>query len=214
MLTVDITGSFGTYPKVVQSAMRTFQDKAEARPDSFIRYDYPQLLDESRACMSKYLNVDIDTVSFVPNATTGINTVLRALTFAPKEKILIFSTIYGACEKTVQYIVETTPADMVKIEYTYPVEDEWLVGEFERVVKKERESGYEVKIAIFDTVVSLPGVRMPFERLTEKCKELGVLSCVDGAHGIGHIQLNLDQLDPDFFVSNCHKVWSISSLVA
>ncbi|KAF2435471.1 PLP-dependent transferase [Tothia fuscella] len=198
-------GSFGTYPRVVQSAMRSFQDKAEARPDRFIRYEYPVLLDESRAAMAKFLNVDVSTVAFVPNATTGVNTVLRNLAFAPKEKILYFATIYGACEKTVEYIVETTPAEAVKIQYTYPVEDDWLISEFERVVKAEEKAGNRVKVAIFDTVVSFPGVRMPFERLTQACKDLGVMSLIDGAHGVGHLELDLGKLDCDFFVSNCHK---------
>lgn len=83
--------------------------------------------------------------------------------------------------------------------------DDWLVKEFKRVVKQAQEAGHNVKVAIFDTVVSMPGLRMPFEQLTSACKELGVLSCVDGAHGVGHIDLDLEKLDCDFFVSNCHK---------
>jgi selenocysteine lyase/cysteine desulfurase len=185
--------------------MRSFQDQVEARPDKFIRYEYPTLLDESRGAMAKLLNVDIDTLTFVPNATTGINTVLRNLVFRPKDKIIYFATIYGACEKTVSYIVETTPVEAVKIQYTYPVSDDWLVDEFRKVVTEEQSAGNNIVIAIFDTVVSLPGVRMPFERLTEACRELGVLSCVDGAHSVGHISLDLGKLDCDFFVSNCHK---------
>jgi selenocysteine lyase/cysteine desulfurase len=205
LIKLIIVGSFGTYPRVVRDIFRLFQDQAEARPDQFIRYDYPKALDKSRAAMAKFLNVPVETVAFVPNASTGINTVMRNLVFNPKDKIVYFATIYGACGKTVSYITETTLAEAIKIEYTYPVSDDWLVDEFKRVVRQEHEAGNTVKVAIIDSVVSQPGVRVPFERLTAACKELGVLSCIDGAHGVGHVNLDLGKLDCDFFVSNCHK---------
>lgn len=199
------TGSFGTYPRPIQSKLRGFQDLAEARPDSFIRYDSKILLDDARAAIAKLLNVETDTCVFVPNATTGINLVLRNLVFAPGDVIVYFDTIYGACERSVTYITETTHAEAVKVKYTYPVSDVWLVNEFKRVIKEQQAQGKNVRVAIFDTVVSLPGLRMPFEMLTDACRELEVMSCVDGAHGVGHIKLDLAKLDPDFFVSNCHK---------
>lgn len=202
---IDTSGSFGTYPRVVQTQLRSFQDAAEARPDRFIRWDFKVLLDESRAAVAKLLNVETDTCVFVSNATTGVNTVLRNLVYKPGDIIVYFDTIYGACERSVSYITETTAAEAVKVQYTYPVSDTWLVREFKRVVKAEQAKGNNVRVAIFDTVVSLPGLRMPFEQLTEACRGLGVLSCVDGAHGVGHIELDLEKLDPDFFVSNCHK---------
>ena len=163
------------------------------------------LLDESRAAIANLLNVPTDTCVFVPNATTGVNLVLRNLVYEPGDVIMYFDTIYGACERSVTYITETTHAEAVKVNYTYPVSDAWLVGEFKRVVNELQASGKIVRIAIFDTVVSLPGLRMPFEKLTEASRELGVMSCVDGAHGVGHVELDLSKLDPDFFVSNCHK---------
>ena len=102
-------------------------------------------------------------------------------------------------------MTETTSAEARKIHYTYPVSDDYLCSAFETAVKELKANGKAPKVAVFDTVVSLPGVRMPFERLTKLCKRHGVLSCIDGAHGVGHIPLNLAELDPDFFVSNCHK---------
>lgn len=116
-----------------------------------------------------------------------------------------FATIYGACEKTVDYITETTQAESRKIEYTYPVEDAFLVESLKRVVEEEKSKGNRVKIAIFDLIVSMPGVMFPYRELTAACKELGVLSLVDAAHGVGQVDVNLEKLDPDFWVSNCHK---------
>ena len=59
---------------------------------------------------------------------------------------------------------------------------------------------------LIDTVLTFPGARMPWEALVQACKDMGILSLIDGAHGIGHIDLShLGEVGPDFFVSNCHK---------
>lgn len=205
-------GSFGTYPSAIRALMHHFQDRAEAQPDRFIRYDYPRQLDVSRQAMATFLNVPVDTVVFLPNSTTGINTVLRSLRFGKGDRIVYFSTIYGACEKTIEYVAETTEAEGVKVEYTYPVSDGEMVARFESVLERERMAGHTVRVALFDTVASMPGVRMPFERLIEVCRREGVLSLMDGAHGVGQLLLDLGKLRPDFFVSNCHKYVSLSRL--
>ncbi|KAK3661161.1 hypothetical protein LTR56_000284 [Elasticomyces elasticus] len=198
-------GSFGTYPKLLRSLVNHYQDEAEARPDRFIRYDYPSLLDKSRDAVAKYINAPTSTIVLIPNATTGLNTVLQNLVFQPGDAIIYFATIYGACEKTVDFITETTPAESHKVDYEFPISDQDLLGRFEDAIRSLKNKGKHVKLAIFDTIVSLPGVRMPFERLTALCKEHSILSCIDGAHGIGHIPLDLTDLDPDFFFSNAHK---------
>lgn len=194
-------GSFGSFPRPVHDTLRLYQDLLEANPDKFLRYDFPRLLDESRAAVAALVNVDPDNLVLVPNATGGINTVLRNLEYKPGEKIAYFSTIYGACEKTIDHITRTTPAQSIKIDLVYPISDEELLNEFRTVL----ETYPRIKVAVFDTVSSLPGARMPFEKLAELCREAGVLSLIDGAHGIGHLPLDLGKLDADFFVSNCHK---------
>jgi selenocysteine lyase/cysteine desulfurase len=144
----------------------------------------------------------------VPNATTAINTVLRNLAFEKGHVIIYFETIYGACEKTVTYITETTPAESYRISYTYPISDALLVQKLADAIQHIRGQGKHPRIAIFDTVVSMPGVRMPYEALVRLCKNQQVMSFVDAAHGLGMLSsadLNLAKLQPDFFASNCHK---------
>ena len=198
-------GSFGTYPKSVRDEFRKWQDLSEAKPDTFIRYDYPKLLDSACTAIASFLDVPAQEVVLMQNATTGVNTVLRSLIFEERDVILHLSTAYGACAKTIDYICETTPAQSFNVKVEYPIGDDNLVVKFVEGLEAVKVDGKRVKVALFDTISSLPGVRVPWERLVEICRERGILSLVDGAHSVGHIELNLGRVQPDFFVSNCHK---------
>lgn len=198
-------GSFGTYPVAVQTALRHFQSQVEARPDPFIRHIQPQLIDEARRAVASLLNVPTNECVFVKNASTGVNTVLRNLVFKQGDVLVYFDTVYGAVEKTLVSLTETTPLQLRKVQYQFPISHDELVRKFLEVVASATAEGLTVRVAVFDTIVSLPGVRFPFERLIEACRAEGILSVVDGAHGIGQIPLDLGALQPDFFTTNCHK---------
>ncbi|KAK3394957.1 aminotransferase family protein-like protein [Podospora didyma] len=165
-------GSFGTIPKMVQEYQRQLQLETEARPDTFIRYTYPKLLKESRSAVAPLLGADPGEVVIVPNATTGVNTVLRNVSFDEGDVILCFDTIYGACAKTIQALSETCLMSSHQISITYPIDDDEIVLRF-RLAAEE---------------------------------ELDIMSLIDGAHGIGHVDLtHLGKIGPDFMISNCYK---------
>ncbi|KAI4741790.1 PLP-dependent transferase [Aureobasidium sp. EXF-12298] len=200
------TRSYGTHPIEVRSVHRKYQERAEARPDTFVRYELrTRLLKEARKAIADYVHASLETCVLVPNASTGIDTVLRNLTFEPQDAVICFSTIYPAFMNTLEYLKERNEFSIYQIEHDLCLSDDEICNDFERMLGKISEDGKKAKLAIFDTITSLPAVRMPYERLTAICRSHGVLSCIDGAHGVGQLHLNLSQLDPDFFVSNCHK---------
>ncbi|KAL7904258.1 pyridoxal phosphate-dependent transferase [Trichoderma velutinum] len=197
-------GSYGGYPRPVRDALRSVQDAVQAEPDSFVRYTSPAKVDEIRELVANLVHAaNKDEIVLVPNATLALNTVLRNLRYEQGDLIAYVQGTYGAIEKTVDYLVETTPVESVRVPFDPTTDgDDTLVAAFQSVL---REHQGRIRVAIFDTVMSMPGLRMPFERLTEICREFGVLSAIDGAHGIGMIDLDLEKLGADFLTSNCHK---------
>ncbi|KAH8811085.1 pyridoxal phosphate-dependent transferase [Xylogone sp. PMI_703] len=202
-------GSYGTWPTAVRDKATTLRNECDATPCPFIKWEYPKLLDENRIAVAKFLEVPVETVVYVPNATTAVNTVLRNITWNPdkRDEILQFNIIYGACGKTTEYLRESTHNSVAirEIPLTLPLEDVEILQAFKDAIETSRQLDRRPRLAIFDTIVSNPGVRLPFESLTSICCEEGILSLIDGAHAIGQIDLNIKTLDPDFFVSNCHK---------
>ncbi|KAG9665233.1 PLP-dependent transferase, partial [Aureobasidium melanogenum] len=199
-------GSYGTHPIEVRSVHRKYQERAEARPDTFVRYELrTHLLDEARQAIADYVYAPPETCVLVPNASTGIDTVLRNMVLEPQDAVICFSTIYPAFMNTLEYLAERNEFSIYKIEHDLPLANDKVCHDFAKMLEKIAGDGKRAKLAIFDIITSLPAVRMPFERLTGICRTHGVLSCIDGAHGVGQLHLDLSQLDPDFFVSNCHK---------
>lgn len=204
--------SFGTIPSYISKQLHHYQTRHERAPDPFIRYTYPALLDHNRAAIAKLINApNLNEVVFVANATVGVNTVLRGLAEHwnkdGNDEILFFSTIYGACGRTVNYVSDSTHGlvNGRDIPLTYPISDAAILAHFRAAVDTARTQGKRPRVAIFDAVSSLPGVRFPYEAMVAACRELGILSLVDAAQGVGMIPLDMAKLDPDFLVSNCHK---------
>lgn len=73
----------------------------------------------------------------------------------------------------------------------------WMVHR----VQQQRNPGSKT-VALFDSIVSFPGVTMPWKEMVKICHEEGALSIVDAAHSIGQEKdIDLATVRPDFWIS-------------
>lgn len=203
-------GSFGACPNYVLSILRELLTEAERRPDTFLRTQYKPLLNTARKEVAELVGCDVDDLVFVNNATSGVNAVMRGLNGSWKEGegVLVYETIYGACGKTAQYIVDSNPSyklQIVKVPLTYPLSHDEVVEKTKAAILDAESKGIKIRVGVVDAISSIPGVIVPWERIVTLLREHKILSLIDGAHAVGQIPLNLGKVDPDFFISNCHK---------
>ena len=169
-----------------------------------------EMLSVSRAKVAKILNCPAKNVVLVPNSTTGTNAVLRDLVYQSDDAILFPSIGYGAVGKNIDYLIDTEKLRGVRLHkvpvpLTMPMSKPDILQALKRAIDEAQGQGKRIRIAIIDTISSRPGLRLPWEEMVGILRERQILSLVDGAHGIGHIPIDLTATDPDFFVSNCHK---------
>src|SRR6185369_9930626 len=114
-------GSFGACPIPVFETYQNWQRELERQPVEFLGRRADTLLDSARASIGTYLNADPDDLIFVPNATIGINTVVRSLTLEPGDEILATDHEYGAIDYTWQFICGKTGAKYIRHPIPLPV---------------------------------------------------------------------------------------------
>ncbi|ODV95809.1 hypothetical protein PACTADRAFT_16001 [Pachysolen tannophilus NRRL Y-2460] len=196
-------GSFGAIPKYVRDALIKNIDQDYKFPDRYLKDEGRNAVRNAAVQVAKVVDADPNNLVFVTNATTAVNTILRSYPFKKNDKILIQSTTYGACNNTVKFLAKKIGIEIVIIQLNYPLTDDEVISKFKSIFEKN-----EITLALFDAVSSMPGVRLPFEKIIQLCHEYNVLSLVDGAHSIGLIPYSLNTLKPDFYCSNLHKWFS------
>lgn len=85
-----LIGSYGSIPLPVMEACQKLSYEIEANPDRFMRISYSPLLNDIRKRVAQLLGADTDECVIVPNATHGLNTILRNLDWK-KEDVIIGS---------------------------------------------------------------------------------------------------------------------------
>lgn len=210
IITVTNHGSYGTVPKKVLEARSQLQEEMEKCPDVWFRYKVQNLWNKSLDTVAKFVGANPKDLVFVPNATSGINTVVHCLDIHEGDGILITNQTYGAVQMAAQDVCQTKKAKLIVLNITFPTSDMTgsvnyhateVVQHYDRVLQENPS----IKLAIIDAITSISALKLPFKRLTEVCHKHNVLVMIDGAHAPGHIPLDLERLGADFFVGNIHK---------
>ncbi|KAI1318673.1 hypothetical protein EDD11_005966 [Mortierella claussenii] len=205
-------GSYGTFPKVVQDDMFAWHQHAEQNPDRWLRRELAPALAETRAQIAELIHCDKDDLALVQNTTVGVNTILRSLQFQPGDRILQLSTGYISVDKTAQYICDThEDVKLIKVPITFPMTDSEMLERVEQAVRNHQalKDGSRIRLAMVDWISSVPSILHPVKQLVEMLQSYGILVYVDGAHSIGQVHVDLADIHPDFYITNCHK-WLFS----
>jgi len=193
-------GSFGACPRPVFEEYQAWQLQLERQPVLFVGRRQEGLLDAARARLATFLNVDPESLTFVVNATSGLNVIARSIDLKPGDEILTTNLEYGALDMTWDYLCKKSGASYVPREIPVPFTTK------EAVVNALWEGVNERTKAIFlSHITSGTSVILPVAEICARARAEGILTIIDGAHAPGQIDLDLEALGADIYSGNCHK---------
>jgi isopenicillin-N epimerase len=193
-------GSFGSCPRPVLKYQRALQDRLERQPVRFLVDEFEPLWDDARRTLAQFVGADADDLVFVPNATSGVNAVLRSLEFKPDDELLTTDHAYNACRCALDFVAARAGAKVVVAKIPFPLASSQEV--VDAVLKKVTR---RTRLAMLDHVSSSTGLVFPLEKIIPELSARGVETLVDGAHAPGMIPLDLKKLGATYYTGNCHK---------
>lgn len=195
-------GSHGACPLAVLAVQQQLRTQLEQEPVRFFMREFEGLLDEARSTLSRFIHADPADVVFVPNATTGVNTVLNSLArnLDQDSELLTTDHEYNACRNALDYLVDRTGAKIVVVKIPFPLTDPQEINQaiIGAIIPK-------TKLVLIDHVTSQTALILPIAELIAHLNQLGIPSLIDGAHAPGMVELNLRELGATYYTGNCHK---------
>ncbi len=197
-------GSFGASALPIFRSYRDWQLKIESDSVQFFTKWGPKALEESRSAMGKFISCDKDDLFFVPNPTFAINTIAHNVQLKPGDEILTTDLEYGAMDRTWNYYCDKAGAKYVECPIGLPVNSKEEIIE---AVSAKMNSN--TKILFISEITSTTAMKLPVHELCAIAKEKGITTIVDGAHSPGHIPVDLQKLQADYYTGACHK-WMLT----
>jgi selenocysteine lyase/cysteine desulfurase len=174
----------------------------EENPDKWFRYEVYNEMDQVRKIVADYVGADSEDVVFVLNASHGVNAVLRSLKIGSPGKILYLNLAYQMVKNTLQFMHANFQEQLVQVNITFPTSNQQII----QAVKDALDTyPGEIQLACFSHITSVPSLILPIEELIPLCQSSGAMVMIDGAHAMGHIPINVNELNADFYISNGHK---------
>lgn len=204
LLRKDITylnfGSFGACVKPVFERYQQYQLELEAEPVQFMTVTGPAYIEASRKALGSYINCNADNVVYVMNPSYAVNIVAKSLNLQPGDEILTTDLEYGACDKTWNFYCKKNGVVYKRQPISLPVKSKEEIVEqlFSGVTAK-------TKLVFISHLTSSTALRLPVEEVVARARQLGIMTFIDGAHGPGQLEVDMQKIGADMYTGACHK---------
>ncbi len=171
-------GSHGACPLSVLAVQQQLRTQLEQEPVRFFMREFEGLLDEARSHLCRYVHADPADVVFVPNATTGVNTVLNSFAVTgnldQNSELLTTDHEYNACRNALDYLVDRTGAKIVVVKIPFPLQD---AAEINQAIIAAITP--KTKLVLIDHVTSQTALVLPIAELIAHLNQLEIPSLID-----------------------------------
>ncbi|SEC30893.1 Selenocysteine lyase/Cysteine desulfurase [Pseudomonas mohnii] len=155
-----------------------------------------------RARVAGLIDVPADAVALTRNASDGLQSLIRNYNrLQPGDQVLVCDLEYDTVKSAMRWLARHRGVEVIEIEHRHPASFDSLLTTYrEAFVSYPR-----LKLMALTHVTHRTGLVMPVKAIAAAAREHGVDVILDGAHALGQLAFDLEELGIAFAAYNLHK---------
>ena len=155
-----------------------------------------------REHLADLLRVPAEAVAFTRCASDGLQALIRNYNgLQPGDQVLLCDLEYDTVKSAMRWLARHRGVEVIEIEHVHPASFETLLASY----REAFEQYSRLKLMALTHVTHRTGLVMPVQAIAHAAREHGIDVILDGAHALGQIEFDLDELGIEFAGYNLHK---------
>lgn len=154
------------------------------------------------AQVASLIGVPAEAVALTRNASDGLQSLIRNYNrLQPGDQVLVCDLEYDTVKGAMRWLAKHRGVEVIEIEHQHPATFDGLVNTYRETFARHPR----LKLMALTHVTHRTGLVMPVKAIATAAKEHGIDVILDGAHALGQLEFNLDDLGIAFAAYNLHK---------
>ena len=199
-------GYFSHQPLPVLEFHRQKERDLNTRNSWVMRREQTGIIENSRKDLAQFLGCDAEELAITRNTTESLNTVIMGYPWKKGDEVVIGDQDYGSMVEAFKQAANRYGIKLREASVPLnPVSDEQVVNAYSSLFTSK------TRMVHITHLINLTGQVVPVAAIAAVARKKGILSAVDSAHAVAHIQFSIPDLQADFVGASLHK-WLCNAL--
>ena len=155
-----------------------------------------------RARVAGLIGVPADAVALTRNASDGLQSLIRNYNrLQPGDQVLVCDLEYDTVKGAMRWLARHRGVEVIEIEHRHPASFDSLLTTYREAFERYPR----LKLMALTHVTHRTGLVMPVQAIAAAAREHGIDVILDGAHALGQLAFDLEELGIAFAAYNLHK---------
>ena len=150
--------------------------------------------------LSNLVNCDKDELAITRNTTESLDLIISGFPWKKNDEAIFAMQDYGSMQEMFKLTAKRRGVVNKIISVpNHPKNDEEIVSLYEKQITKK------TKLIMVSHMINITGQILPVKKICEMAHSHNIDVLVDGAHCVGHIDVDIKDLNCDYYGSSLHK---------